>query len=117
MRLNELKKIKFPDGFLWGTATASYQIEGAWDADNKGESIWDKVTHTSGMIMNGDTGDIACDHYYRYKEDVKLMKQLNLNAYRFSISWPRIFPSGRGEINEKGVAFYDNFLYILSCRS
>ena len=110
MRLNELKKIKFPDGFLWGTATASYQIEGAWDADNKGESIWDKVTHTSGMIMNGDTGDIACDHYYRYKEDVKLMKQLNLNAYRFSISWPRIFPSGRGEINEKGVAFYDNLI-------
>ncbi|MFW9866539.1 MAG: GH1 family beta-glucosidase [Candidatus Thorarchaeota archaeon] len=110
MRLLKLKKILFPDGFLWGTATASYQIEGAWDADNKGESIWDKITHIKGMIKNGDTGDIACDHYHRYKEDVKLMKQLNLNAYRFSISWPRIFPSGRGEINEKGVVFYDNLI-------
>jgi len=110
LRLNKLRRIKFPDGFLWGTATASYQIEGAWNEDGKGESIWDMVSHTSGKIKNGDTGDIACDHYHRYKEDVQLMKQLNLNAYRFSISWPRIFPLGRGEINEKGVAFYDNLI-------
>jgi beta-glucosidase len=105
-----MKRIKFPDGFLWGTATASYQIEGAWNEDGKGESIWDMVSHLPGKIMNGDTGDIACDHYHRYKEDVKLMKELHLNAYRFSISWPRIFPSGRGEVNEKGVAFYDNLI-------
>ncbi len=105
-----MRRIKFPDGFLWGTATASYQIEGAWNEDGKGESIWDMVSHTPGRIRNGDTGDIACDHYHRYKEDVQLMKQLNLKAYRFSISWPRIFPSGRGEINEKGVAFYDNLI-------
>jgi len=105
-----LRRIKFPDGFLWGTATASYQIEGAWNEDGKGESIWDMVSHTPGKIGNEDTGDIACDHYHRYKEDVQLMKQLNLNAYRFSISWPRIFPLGRGEINEKGVTFYDNLI-------
>ncbi|MFX1344713.1 MAG: GH1 family beta-glucosidase [Promethearchaeota archaeon] len=105
-----MKKISFPDGFLWGTATASYQIEGAWNEDGKGESIWDMVSHKPGIIRNGDTGDIACDHYHRYKEDIQIMKQLNLNAYRFSISWPRIFPSGRGEINEKGVAFYDNLI-------
>ena len=110
MRFNKLRRIKFPDGFSWGTATASYQIEGAWNEDGKGESIWDMVSHTPGKIRNEDTGDIACDHYHRYKEDVQLMKQLNLNAYRFSISWPRIFPSGRGEINEKGVAFYDNLI-------
>ena len=105
-----MKKIQFPTGFLWGAATASYQIEGAWNEDGKGESIWDMVSHKPGKIMNGDTGDIACDHYHRYKEDVKLMNELNLNAYRFSISWPRIFPSGRGAVNEKGVAFYDNLI-------
>lgn len=105
-----MNRINFPDGFLWGTATASYQIEGAWDADNKGESIWDMVSHATNKIWNGDTGDVACDHYYRYKEDVKLMKQINLNAYRFSVSWARIFPVGRGDINEKGVQFYDNLI-------
>lgn len=105
-----MKRIQFPKGFLWGTATASYQIEGAWDADNKGENIWDMVSHTPNKILNGDTGDVACDHYYRYKEDVKLMKELNLTAYRFSISWARIFPLGRGDINEKGVQFYDNLI-------
>ena len=105
-----MKKMKFPNGFLWGTATASYQIEGAWNKDGKGESIWDMVSHKPGKIRNGETGDIACDHYYRYKEDVHLMKEINLKAYRFSISWPRIFPSGRGETNEKGVVFYDNLI-------
>jgi len=105
-----MTKIEFPKDFLWGTATASYQIEGAWNEDFKGESVWDMVSHTPGKIRNGDTGDVACDHYHRYKEDILLMKQLNLNAYRFSISWPRIFPMGRGSINEKGVEFYDNLI-------
>lgn len=105
-----MEKIRFPTGFLWGTATASYQIEGAWNEDGKGESIWDMVSHKPDKIRNGDTGDIACDHYHRYKEDVQIMKAMNLNAYRFSISWSRIFPSGKGEINEKGVEFYDNLI-------
>ena len=77
-----MKKIKFPDEFIWGAATASYQIEGAWNEDGKGESVWDTFSHTPGKIKNGDTGDIACDHYHRYKEDVQIMKELGLNAYR-----------------------------------
>ena len=105
-----MKKITFPEGFIWGTATSSYQIEGAWNEDGKGESVWDLASHTRGLVKNGDTGDIACDHYHRYKEDVQIMKKMGLNAYRFSISWPRIFPTGRGEINPKGVAFYDNLI-------
>ena len=105
-----LRDIKFPKGFKWGTATASYQIEGAWNEDGKGESVWDALTHTSGIIKNGDTGDIACDHYHLYKEDVKLMKEIGLNSYRFSISWPRIFPTGKGEPNPKGVEFYNNLI-------
>ncbi|MBY8985107.1 MAG: beta-glucosidase [Candidatus Lokiarchaeota archaeon] len=104
------KEINFPEEFLWGTATASYQIEGAWNEDLKGESVWDMVSHTPGRVRNGDTGDVACDHYHRYKEDVQIMKQLNLNAYRFSISWPRIFPEGKGKVNKKGVEFYDNLI-------
>ncbi|MFX1254720.1 MAG: GH1 family beta-glucosidase [Promethearchaeota archaeon] len=104
------EKLRFPQGFIWGAATSSYQIEGAWNEDGKGESVWDRVSHSSGTIKNGDTGDIACDHYHRYKEDVQLMKALGLNAYRFSISWPRIFPTGQGEINQKGVKFYDNLV-------
>ncbi len=105
-----MKKIEFPKGFIWGAATSSYQIEGAWNEDGKGESVWDVASHTKGLIKNGDTGDIACDHYHRYKEDVQLMKKIGLKSYRFSISWPRIFPTGRGEINSKGVAFYDNLI-------
>ncbi|MHA1985528.1 MAG: GH1 family beta-glucosidase [Promethearchaeota archaeon] len=105
-----MRKIEFPKDFLWGTATASYQIEGAWNEDLKGENIWDMISHTPGKIRNGDTGDVACDHYHRYKEDVQLMKQLNLNAYRFSISWSRIFPEGIGKVNKKGVEFYDNLI-------
>ena len=81
--------ISFPTDFVWGVATASYQIEGAWNADGKGESIWDRFSHTPGKVMNGDTGDVACEHYVRYREDVKLMRQLGLNAYRFSIAWTR----------------------------
>ncbi|MFX1515727.1 MAG: GH1 family beta-glucosidase [Promethearchaeota archaeon] len=105
-----MEKISFPEDFLWGTATASYQIEGAWSEDGKGENLWDFICHNLGIVTNNDTGDVACDHYHRYKEDVALMKKMGLNAYRFSISWARIFPSGRGEVNHKGVEFYDNLI-------
>src|SRR5215468_8350380 len=92
---------EFPKGFYWGTATSSYQIEGAWNEDGKGPSIWDTYAHTPGNIKNGDTGDIANDHYHRYKKDV------GANAYRFSIAWPRIFPNGTGQPNPKGLDFYN----------
>jgi beta-glucosidase len=101
---------RFPKGFLWGAATSAYQIEGAWNEDGRGESIWDRFSKTSGKVLNGDTGDIACDHYHRYKDDIKLMKELGLKAYRFSISWPRIFPQGRGEVNQLGLDFYDRLV-------
>jgi beta-glucosidase len=96
----------FPKGFYWGVATSSYQIEGAWNEDGKGESIWDRFAHTPGKIKNDDTGDVANDHYHRYKEDVALMKDIGAKAYRFSIAWPRIFPEGTGKPNPKGVDFY-----------
>ncbi|MFX1380518.1 MAG: GH1 family beta-glucosidase [Promethearchaeota archaeon] len=105
-----MREIRFPEGFIWGAATSSYQIEGAWNEDGKGESVWDALCHTKNLIRDGDTGDIACDHYHRYKEDVQLMKEMNLRAYRFSVSWPRIFPKGKGKINLKGVEFYDNLV-------
>ena len=98
---------RFPPGFLWGTATAAYQIEGAWDADGKGPSIWDEFCRRPGAVRNGDTGDVACDHLHRFGEDVELMAELGLNAYRFSISWPRVLPAGDGAPNEAGLAFYD----------
>lgn len=102
--------VKFPDGFIWGAATSSYQIEGAWNEDGKGESIWDRFSHTPGKIFNGDTGDIASDHYHRFVDDIKVMKDIGLKAYRFSISWPRIFPTGKGKVNQKGVEFYDKLI-------
>jgi beta-glucosidase len=108
-----MRKLNFPAGFIWGAATASYQIEGAWDEDGKGESIWDVAVHTPGKIKNGDTGDIACDHYHLYEEDIALMKQLGIKAYRFSVSWVRIFPSAKGNPNLKGVSFYDNLINSL----
>jgi beta-glucosidase len=101
---------QFPKGFFWGTATAAYQIEGAWNEDGKGPSIWDTYAHTPGKIKNGDTGDVANDHYHRYKEDVKLMKDLGATAYRFSISWPRVFPEGTGQPNAKGLDFYSRLV-------
>jgi len=104
---------QFPEDFLWGAATAAYQIEGAWDQDGKGESIWDRFTHRPYTIQNGDTGDVACDHYHRMPQDVALMKDLGLQSYRFSISWPRILPEGRGAINEKGLDFYDRLVDAL----
>ena len=102
--------IQFPADFLWGTATSSYQIEGAPFADGKSESIWDRFAHTPGKTKDGDTGDIACDHYHRYPEDVALMADLGVRAYRFSIAWPRVLPNGRGPINQPGLAFYDRLV-------
>ena len=98
--------MSFPNEFVWGAATAAYQIEGATEADGRGESIWDRFSHTPGRVANGDTGDRACEHYYRWREDLDVMSSLGLQAYRFSISWPRIQPDGRGPANQKGIDFY-----------
>jgi beta-glucosidase len=103
----------FPQGFLWGTATSAYQIEGAWNEDGKGLSIWDVFAHQRGRIRNNDTGDVALDHYHRYRDDVQLMKALGTNAYRFSLSWPRIFPQGTGTPNAKGLDFYERLVDAL----
>lgn len=103
----------FPPDFIWGAATAAYQIEGAWDEDGKGESIWDHFCHTPGNVANGDTGDVACDHYHRWREDVGLMEALGLRAYRFSIAWPRVLPRGRGIVNQTGLEFYDRLVDAL----
>jgi len=103
-------KIIFPENFLWGAATASYQIEGAWNKHGKGESTWDRFTHTPGNIKNNDTGDVADDHYNRWKKDIGLMKKIGWKAYRFSISWPRILPTGRGKVNQKGLDFYSKLV-------
>jgi beta-glucosidase len=101
---------KFPADFLWGVATASYQIEGSPNADGKGKSIWDTYSHIPGNMKNNDTGDISIDHYRRYKEDILLMKDMGVKAYRFSISWPRIFPDGDGKPNTKGLNFYNRLV-------
>ncbi len=101
---------RFPDGFLWGAATSAFQIEGSPLADGAGPSHWVRFTHTPGRIANGDTGDVACDHYRRYAEDVDLMQSLGLGAYRFSISWSRILPDGRGRTNPAGLAFYERLV-------
>jgi beta-glucosidase len=102
--------LQFPDNFLWGAATSAYQIEGSPLADGAGASIWQRFVHTPGTIRDGDTGDIACDHYRRYKDDVALMQQIGLQAYRFSVSWSRVLPQGRGAINRKGLDFYDKLV-------
>jgi len=104
---------RFPDGFLWGAATAAYQVEGAWDEDGKGPSIWDTFCHTPGKIANGDAGDVACDHYHRVAEDVALMRELGLRAYRFSVSWPRVLPEGTGRVNRAGLDFYSRLVDAL----
>lgn len=106
-------RYSFPKDFVWGAATASYQIEGAWDEDGKSESIWDRFSHTPGNVDNGDTGDIACDHYHRWRDDIALMKEMGLKAYRFSIAWPRILPAGRGKINQAGIDFYSQLVDAL----
>jgi beta-glucosidase len=97
---------QFPDGFIWGAATAAYQVEGAWNEDGKGESIWDRFSHTTGKVKGAATGDVACDSYHRYREDIALLQQLNLTSYRFSISWPRIQPDGTGKPNPRGLDYY-----------
>ncbi|MEU8247442.1 GH1 family beta-glucosidase [Nonomuraea sp. NPDC048916] len=97
----------FPESFVWGAATASYQIEGAVKEDGRGQSIWDTFSHSPGNVAGGDTGDVACDHYHRYADDVSLMRELRLAAYRFSVAWPRVQPDGSGPANPKGLAFYD----------
>jgi beta-glucosidase len=103
-------KENFPGNFVWGTATSAYQIEGAVAEDGRGPSIWDTFSHTPGKTINGDHGDIACDHYHRYAEDLDLVAQMGLNAYRFSIAWSRVQPLGHGAWNEKGLAFYDRLV-------
>ncbi|BEV71884.1 MULTISPECIES: glycoside hydrolase family 1 protein [unclassified Paludibacterium] len=103
----------FPSDFLWGAASAAYQIEGGWQADGKGPSVWDVFSKQPGRTFKGSNGDVAVDHYHRYAEDVALMAEMGLKAYRFSISWPRIFPQGRGEPNEGGLAFYERLIDAL----
>ena len=111
--MNETTVTAFPPNFVWGAATASYQIEGAWDADGKGPSIWDHCAHHTSRIWERQTGDVACDHYHRWPEDVSLMSDLGLHAYRCSLSWPRILPHGIGTVNERGLEFYDRLIDAL----
>ncbi|MHC1785027.1 MAG: GH1 family beta-glucosidase [Anaerolineaceae bacterium] len=108
-----VKKVQFPPDFLWGAATASYQIEGAWQEDGKGPSIWDTFSHTPGNIALNHTGDVAADHYHRMREDVSLMAKIGLAAYRFSFSWSRILPEGTGRVNQAGLDFYDRLIDAL----
>lgn len=96
----------FPDGFVWGAATAAYQVEGSPLADGAGPSTWHRFTHTPGRVLTGETGDVACDHYRRWRDDIRLMRELGLAAYRFSVSWSRVLPEGTGRVNEKGLDFY-----------
>ena len=103
---SEIDGARFPDGFIWGMASASYQVEGAWNMDGKGESIWDRFAHTVGKVKGAATADVACDQYHRYKEDVAILKRLNQKSYRFSTSWARIQPSGTGPVNQKGIDHY-----------
>src|SRR5690242_17183627 len=104
---NNLRRSDFGAGFVWGTATSAYQTEGAWNEDGKGESIWDHfVHHHSGKIKNRENGDVADDFYHRYESDIELMNEMKIPAFRFSLSWPRILPSGTGTINQKGIDFY-----------
>jgi beta-glucosidase len=108
------KKLKlFPPTFQWGVASSAYQVEGAVTEDGNGPSIWDLFSHTPGKTSQGENGDIACDHYHRYSEDLSLMKNLGVTHYRFSVSWPRIFPDGRQRMNVKGLGFYDRMVDTL----
>ncbi len=108
--------LSFPRDFLWGAATAAYQIEGSPTADGKGESIWDRFAHTAGRIIDGTTGDTACDHYRRWETDLALLADLGLNAYRFSVAWTRIFPEGKGRPNQRGLDFYRRLVDGLAAR-
>jgi len=108
-----VSRLVFPAGFLWGAATAAYQIEGAWQEDGKGESIWDRFAHTPGRVKGGDTGDVACESYRRFPEDVALLRAMNLGSYRFSLAWPRIQPEGRGAPNAKALDHYGRLVDAL----
>lgn len=118
LRLSELNIIganvkKFPNDFVWGTATSSYQIEGASQAGGRGESIWDAFTHIPGKVVNNDHGDVACDHFHKFKEDIQFMADMGLQAYRFSVAWPRIQPDGKGKPNSDGIRFYSELIDTL----
>ena len=102
--------ISFPSGFLWGVSTSAYQIEGAWRAHGKGASIWDRFTRRKGVIQDGTTGNVACDHYHHWEQDLDLIQGLGCGSYRFSVSWPRVLPEGRGTVNEAGLDFYDRLV-------
>lgn len=104
---------QFPSGFLWGAATAAYQVEGGWNEDGRGPSIWDVYSHTPGRVLNGDTGDVACDHYHRWREDIAIMRELGLNGYRLSVSWTRILPEGTGRVEQRGLDFYSRLVNAL----
>jgi beta-glucosidase len=105
--------IQFPKGMQWGTATAAYQVEGAAFEDGRGLSIWDTFSHTPGKVKNNDNGDVACNSYHRYEEDIELLDELGANVYRFSVSWPRIYPNGQGELNQKGLDYYHKLVNSL----
>jgi beta-glucosidase len=104
------EQASFPRDFVWGAATASYQIEGAANEDGRGESVWDRFCATPGKVRNGDNGAVACDFYHRYRDDIALMRELGIDAFRFSIAWPRVLPNGRGAVNAKGLDFYDRLV-------
>ncbi len=105
-----MQKLSFPDGFVWGASTSAYQIEGAWNKDGKGESIWDRFAHTPFHVNNGDTGDTACEFYYRMLDDVAIMKELGIQSFRFSIAWSRVLPEGTGRPNPQGLDFYNRLV-------
>ncbi|SEM02449.1 broad-specificity cellobiase [Stigmatella aurantiaca] len=105
--------LRFPTEFVWGVATSSYQIEGAALEDGRGESIWDRFSKTPGKVRDGTNGDVACDHYHRFREDIALMKSLGIRHYRFSVAWPRILPAGRGKVNQAGLDFYGRLVDAL----
>ncbi|HNK99798.1 MAG: beta-glucosidase [Leptospirales bacterium] len=111
-----MNRTEFGPDFVFGTATAAYQIEGAWQEDGKGESIWDRFSHTRGKIENNQTGDVACDHYHRFESDLVILKSLGIQHYRFSISWSRIFPEGRGRVEQRGVDFYKRLIAACAAR-
>jgi beta-glucosidase len=105
-----MNTLTFPKNFIWGVATSAYQIEGAWKEDGRGPSIWDTFSHTPGKVVHNENGDIAADHYHRWKEDIALLSEMGIKAYRFSTAWPRILPDGTGKVNKKGLDFYDRIV-------
>ena len=111
--MSEPRAALFPQDFVWGVSSTAYQLEGAVSEDGRGESIWDRFCATPGKVRNGESGAVACDFYHRYREDIALVSELGVNSFRFSVSWPRIVPAGRGEVNDKGFGFYDRLVDAL----